>query len=238
MGINSLLPQFLWSYQCFLWSLFWWQSLFQWRLAIVGQKLRPSILTNSQNFNSAIVANILFVCEKTKKIWFAANGWPNITHNARWSAFPGPNKAFASYSHYVTSSLTHLIRSCRQGLCKWLLLRCQSLCSTLQHCLVEVSSTDTFCGTRFLHHVNNSINCTMFQNDITLPSLYATCNLWWILHPFTFSALKNLITEWTKQIYGLYQSTISFKLCNSNSGVLIVLKFLSLTHSNLIIILT
>ncbi len=35
------------------------------------------------------------VWEKIDKIWFMTNGWPDITHNARWSAFASPNKAFA-----------------------------------------------------------------------------------------------------------------------------------------------
>ncbi len=41
----------------------------------------------------------------------------------------------------------------------------------------------------------------MLQSNITLPSLYTTHNLWWILHPFTpFLTCKNLITEWISQL--------------------------------------
>ncbi len=92
------------------WLLFW-----RW-LVIIGWKLRSSTQTNSKNWSPGYFVNTFCVCEKTDKIWFVANDWPNIMHNARWSAFAGPNEAFASCSNYVTHSLTHSIRSCGQGL--------------------------------------------------------------------------------------------------------------------------
>ncbi len=88
------------------------QTLFRRWLAIIDRKLRPSALTNSKNCGPEVVANTLCVCEKTDKIWFSANGWLNITNNARWSVFTGPNEAFVSCSHYITRS----ILSCGQGL--------------------------------------------------------------------------------------------------------------------------
>ncbi len=72
---------------------------------IIGRKFRPFTWTYSKNC-SPDVANSLCVHKKTDKIWFVANGYPNITRNARWSAFAGPNEAFASCSHYITHSLT------------------------------------------------------------------------------------------------------------------------------------
>ncbi len=96
------------------------RSLLRRRLAIVGWKLRLSTLENGKNCSLDIVANTLCVCEKTDKIWFVANGCRNIKCNARWSASPGPNKAFASCSYYITHLLICSIRSCGQGL-RWIL---------------------------------------------------------------------------------------------------------------------
>ncbi len=100
----------------------YWRSLFQRQLAIVGRKLLLSTLANSKNCSPDVVANTLCVCEKTDKIWFVANGWPNITRNARWSAFTSPNEAFASCSHYITHLFICSIRSCGQGFGCWLCL--------------------------------------------------------------------------------------------------------------------
>ncbi len=68
---------------------------------IVGQKLHPSTRTNSQNCSLDIVNNTLCVCEKTDKIWFTANGWLNITHDAHWSALLVQTK----HSHHVCVTL-------------------------------------------------------------------------------------------------------------------------------------
>ncbi len=71
---------------------------------------------NSKNFSSDVIANTLCVHKNTDKILFAVNFWSNITCNARWSAFAGPNEAFASCLLYITHLLTCSIRSCGQSL--------------------------------------------------------------------------------------------------------------------------
>ncbi len=85
-------------------------------VAIVGRKLRLSTLVNSKNCSPDVVVNTLCVCKKPDKIWFVANGRPNITRNAHWSAFASPNKAFASCSHYITHLFIRSIHLCGQGL--------------------------------------------------------------------------------------------------------------------------
>ncbi len=70
------------------------QSLFRQRWAIISQKLHSSHWRTVKTVVQ-MSSQIPFVfAKKTDKIWFAANGWPNITRNARWSAFAGPNEVF------------------------------------------------------------------------------------------------------------------------------------------------
>ncbi len=124
------------------WLLFWWQSGI-----IISSVIGIVILTAIDNHyfsgdwrswaksfacphwrtvktivqTSSLIPCCFLLCvsEKTDKFWFVANGWSNITRTAHWSAFAGPNEAFAhhiSCSHYITRSLTRLIQSCGQGL--------------------------------------------------------------------------------------------------------------------------
>ncbi len=103
------------------------RSLFRWRSAIVSDRyFGGNWRSLAKSFTRSHWQTVKLqsghrrkypLCSRKNQLdLFAANGWPNITRNARWPAFASPNDVFMSCSHYITHSLTLSINLCGQGL--------------------------------------------------------------------------------------------------------------------------